>query len=971
MATIDVSPGGVVEDAINSAVSGDTVRLLNGVHQMGHTKIPVGVSVVGESRTGTIIQPSGSARALYYSFEPLARSMFIVGVGTGQRGGSRENGLNQQIGNFTIDGLNMLANGISVHRRDNVLVRDFTIKDCHNGGIALQATTNTTVRNFSITDCSPGYLASRFFSNGKQSKSNAERGSFIIGGLRNCLVENGVVNENFENRVIDTPIGSVQKGGAMCIQAAWWSWWYSDPQGIAPVDTTAYIYDCTFRGLDLQGRPKSSWRTPQGGYGANICFEMWNYDLGGIHLDNCYFDTNLSIIDSYRGKNPTGRAVLVTNSTFNGDTGFPIEISYSNCEFAGNYIKSGNGGYMFVDFEDNNMRPGLELSSQILRNVIIHDNVIDLTGGANEPSVLWANMDWENIFMYGNTILCRGTYMVPYVHSGNSSKNIYIQSNNFVRTVAGFQGSNTAINQDAMVRGQGDVDVRVPGGEFDYFEPLDSISNIHVKDNNYFGFNEDISNRKSGETGKISDFIRSGNTFVNPGISANNLPNSALLAPGSTFRGSGSTEASMPLPTWVNPSTNTTGGVLNVGVGTLDVTIGDPVDPYTISNLSINCNVYPAVISWVNQGTGGSNDLVIERQANNSPNWPDEAFPTPGADQATQQYTTIGMEQSPNFGVDWDIPGLYRYRLSAQGTIIGTVNCVYFKEPVYTISSTTGTTIEVNLSLVEFTFPGDEQYWKFTVQYSDDAGSTWTTDGTIQGVERQESYSYVITGLTTDSNFLVRILPVLDATFEDGTIINQSATTATAIPASTGTGASDCSMAINSITPSTCIAGTYDLTINCTITNPDSSDVRFEVKGVNYTFNTVSSGVNTFIIQNLICQGGSNLVVTGDFVGDASCTAVSTYTEPNSPACSIVVSGSTSPCNSSDQTTLTLNINYLGGISNIVRFTILGIPYDRTISGTGSDQFIFTGLPCTANLETISVRFVDVDAGEFSPLRDS
>jgi hypothetical protein len=151
---INVSPGiNTIGNAAKAAASGYTIVPANGTYNEADFILPPGVSIVGQSKDGVIV--NATTKKIYPTDDPLKNGVIQA------RSDSRVNG-NQRIANLTIRGNGNAIGGILVNNRDNVTVEDIYIENCNFYGLWLFYADNPKVyrvKTFNTSWCSTSFAS--------------------------------------------------------------------------------------------------------------------------------------------------------------------------------------------------------------------------------------------------------------------------------------------------------------------------------------------------------------------------------------------------------------------------------------------------------------------------------------------------------------------------------------------------------------------------------------------------------------------------------------------------------------------------------------------------------------------------------------------------------------------------------------------------------------------------------------------
>lgn len=151
---INVSPGtNTIGNAAKSAANGFTIVPANGTYNEADFILPVGVSIIGQSKEGVII--NATTKKVYPTDDPLKNGLIQA------RSDSRVNG-NQRIANLTIRGNGNAIGGVLVNNRDNVTVEDVYVENCNFYGLWFFYADNPKVfriKTFNTSWCSTAFAS--------------------------------------------------------------------------------------------------------------------------------------------------------------------------------------------------------------------------------------------------------------------------------------------------------------------------------------------------------------------------------------------------------------------------------------------------------------------------------------------------------------------------------------------------------------------------------------------------------------------------------------------------------------------------------------------------------------------------------------------------------------------------------------------------------------------------------------------
>lgn len=365
-----------------AAGAGHTIKLAAGTYiENGYISIPAGVNIEGAGKDQTIIKASSSL--YYYPTSPsYATDKFMIQLNSGGMTSGR-----QVLKNFTIDGDGKkLHGGIYIHYRSNVNIENVKVQYTNFTGIWLWDMKDGGLKNVATLNCS-------WASSGWQS------GAINVGNLENVEFDGIDVNEG---------VG----------------------YGVKAIGPTGYNQFKKFSIHDsrVSVNPMGTWN---GGSAPNIAIELWQSNLVGCSIYNCYIDNTVSLVNS-NGPAATGvQSVRVYNNTFDmetrsGGTGYAVELSIHDAEIDHNYFLKGQQGIANWD--------------NAMSNWSIHHNIFYGIQGTYPGEILRSQRSGlHNVKFYNNTIEFVGTKTANVIGLyGGSSNNIDIKNNLVINSNTGY-----------------------------------------------------------------------------------------------------------------------------------------------------------------------------------------------------------------------------------------------------------------------------------------------------------------------------------------------------------------------------------------------------------------------------------------------------------------------------------------------------------------------------------------------------
>ena len=365
-----------------AANQGHTIQLASGTFlENGLVEVPLGVNVIGAGIDQTIL---GAASSFYYNpaTPGYATDKFLISLNEF----NQLNG-NQTLKGFTIDGgLKQLHGGIYVRHRNNVTIDGVKVQNTNFSGIWLWDVKDSKLINSQLINCSWG--SSAYCS-----------GALNLGNLERVEVDQLNVDEN-----TGYGIKAIGPGGS------------ND------------VWNLKIHDSRISVNPFGIWN---GGSAPNIAIELWQVNLIGNEIYNCYVDNTISLVNSNATPSTGVQTIRVHHNTIDMDTrargaGYGVELTIHDAEVDHNYFVKGNYG---IANWDNPMI-----------NWSIHHNTFYAIQGTYPGEVVrsqWSGL--HNVKLYSNTIEFASDKTMNVVGLyGGTSDNIDIQNNLFMDNNTGY-----------------------------------------------------------------------------------------------------------------------------------------------------------------------------------------------------------------------------------------------------------------------------------------------------------------------------------------------------------------------------------------------------------------------------------------------------------------------------------------------------------------------------------------------------
>ena len=365
-----------------AANQGHTIQLASGTFlENGLVEVPLGVNVIGAGIDQTIL---GAASSFYYNpaTPGYATDKFLISLNEF----NQLNG-NQTLKGFTIDGgLKQLHGGIYVRHRNNVTIDGVKVQNTNFSGIWLWDVKDSKLINSQLINCSWG--SSAYCS-----------GALNLGNVERVEVDQLNVDEN-----TGYGIKAIGPGGS------------ND------------VWNLKIHDSRISVNPFGIWN---GGSAPNIAIELWQVNLIGNEIYNCYVDNTISLVNSNATPSTGVQTIRVHHNTIDMDTrargaGYGVELTIHDAEVDHNYFIKGNYG---IANWDNPMI-----------NWSIHHNTFYAIQGTYPGEVVrsqWSGL--HNVKLYSNTIEFASDKTMNVVGLyGGTSDNIDIQNNLFMDNNTGY-----------------------------------------------------------------------------------------------------------------------------------------------------------------------------------------------------------------------------------------------------------------------------------------------------------------------------------------------------------------------------------------------------------------------------------------------------------------------------------------------------------------------------------------------------
>ncbi len=375
------------------AGKGHTIKLAAGTYvENGLIEVPVGISIEGAGKDQTVLKAISSF--YYHPTSPAyATDKFLISLNAGGYVAGK-----QVLKNFTIDGdSKQLHGGIYVHYRSNVNIENVKIQYTNFTGMWLWDVKDSGLKSVSTINCS-------------WASSAWQSGAINVGNLTNIEFDGLDINEG---------VGYGIKG--------------IGPSGFNQFNKFI-IHDSK-----VSVNPVGTWN---GGSAPNIAIELWQSNLVGCQIYNCYVDNTISLVNS-NGPAATGvQSIRVHDNILDMDArskgaGYAIELSIHDAEIDHNYFNKGQQGIANWD--------------NAMKNWSIHHNIFYGIQGTYPGEIVRSqNSGLHNVKLYNNTIEFIGTKTANVVGVyGGSSDNVDIKNNLIINSNTGYNYyANQLIHQE-------------------------------------------------------------------------------------------------------------------------------------------------------------------------------------------------------------------------------------------------------------------------------------------------------------------------------------------------------------------------------------------------------------------------------------------------------------------------------------------------------------------------------------------
>lgn len=364
------------------ANQGYTIKLSAGTFiENGLIEVPLGVNILGEGKTKTILKAVSSF--YYHPVTPeYATDKFLIRLSSA----NQSNG-NQRLSNFTIDGdSKQLHGGIYVSHRDHVIIEDVSVQRTNFTGIWLLDVKDSEVNDTQLVDCAWGNAS---YCSGALNLGNIER------------VDIGTLDVNESTGYGIKAIG---------------------PNG------NNNIFQLTIHDSHVSVAPYGLW---DNGKAPNIAIELWQVNLVGCEISNSYVDNTISLVNSNATPSTGIQTIRVHHNTIDLETrskgtGYGIELTIHDAEIDHNYFIRG--------------AQGIANWSHPMNNWSIHHNTFYALAGTYPGEIVRSQSSGlHNVSLFNNTVEFEGNKTMNVVGLyGGTSENLNIENNLFINNNASY-----------------------------------------------------------------------------------------------------------------------------------------------------------------------------------------------------------------------------------------------------------------------------------------------------------------------------------------------------------------------------------------------------------------------------------------------------------------------------------------------------------------------------------------------------
>lgn len=285
---IPVRKGQDLFAAVATAKPGDRVVLASASFTVSSLDLLPGVSLIGAGTTKTTIK--------FTEFRWWKGSLQI-GSDTTTPG-------NQEISGITFDGGRGKGfDGIQIHNRTNVTIKNVVVKYFYNSGIHIlgsesQKSENIEIANFEVIESSR--------ENGSGSMGNI----MVSGNASNLTIRDGTI-VHLTNVVVGT-YGDKTSGTGIKVRP-----YYAGEKEIIGTVSNSKILRVAFK-----SKPTAPW---SGGLAPNIAIEFWRSVADNVEIAGCYFPTSISL--EYNASVNGHRTFWVHDNMFDIQMGQAMELA--------------------------------------------------------------------------------------------------------------------------------------------------------------------------------------------------------------------------------------------------------------------------------------------------------------------------------------------------------------------------------------------------------------------------------------------------------------------------------------------------------------------------------------------------------------------------------------------------------------------------------------------------------------------
>lgn len=394
---INLQSGGDLTNAISKAQPGDNIFLAAGDYTInGNGLVKPKVNIRGAG--------IGQTRIYNYTYG-WWKGAFELQGGDGQ---------GQILEGFSLIGDPKRSfEGIHIHDRNNVTLRNVSVEKFFYSGIEIQSAfektmSGITVSNFSISESS------------KESTAGSFGNLILRGQLENIIIENGVIT----HKTNDVLTSAGEKSSGYGIKA--FSNWANGDFSKTETQSNVKVSNIKFYGKE---------NAPWGGDVPNFSMEIWNVHVSEFHITKCFFSNQLSL--EHGGQKDVARSFYVYDNDFDVIRGQSIELTASHSLVTRNRFKhtKNSNPWNFV---------GTYNSQANLKNITFSENQVDL--GSHSPIILCVKGQYINLQMNNNVFTGSGSPVIAEFRSGSSGSTIIAKNNTMPKLLKGMAFNGVTAN---------------------------------------------------------------------------------------------------------------------------------------------------------------------------------------------------------------------------------------------------------------------------------------------------------------------------------------------------------------------------------------------------------------------------------------------------------------------------------------------------------------------------------------------